>query len=146
LRLKSSSLIKNSMNKKTLAEVYKIKTNRTLKVIYILFYLLFIGIALTVGFDSGFDSEWWIGVGITWAIFEFIKRGFYYITAGDIAPDENENEIFQQDEEAEMIFESEQPEETEITFVPNMKKNNTHPKEYIQELGKSTVEALNQKE
>ncbi|MCC6323462.1 hypothetical protein IT400_01575 [Candidatus Nomurabacteria bacterium] len=92
------------MTKKTLKQVYSSKMNRALKVIYILLYIFAAGIIIS-SISEG-SVEWW-GVLITFAIFEFTRRSFYYITAGDIVPDKGDDEDV----------------ETEVTFVPNTKKD-----------------------
>lgn len=75
------------MKVKSLDEVYAKRTNRILKVVWGSLYVLsiiYIFINLIAG-DLEFRYFFFIIIP-TVVFYEFLKRAFYYVTAGDIAP------------------------------------------------------------
>lgn len=79
------------MENKTLTEIYSKKDNRFAKAIYIflLIITLFFVYLGTIGLNSNYRIDWknlFISLIVTFIIFEGIRRAFYYITTGTIAP------------------------------------------------------------
>lgn len=76
------------MSEKTLSYLYSRGRNRFAKVVYIFLYGIVLLIIFGVNNNSPFDyGDFFIGVLITVAIFELMRRAFYYISLGKIKPE-----------------------------------------------------------
>ncbi len=78
------------MKTKTIEEIYSSKINRTLKILYIGFFLpmlLYLGAAV---FEDG--DIIWLFIGMI-VFARLIQIGFYYIVSGDWNPSKNEADI-----------------------------------------------------
>lgn len=78
-------------NNKTLTYLYSKGRNRFGKVVYLVFFLLImIGWIYNASIEMGYKkpeiSFYFWGIIITIAIFELIRRAFYYIALGTIRP------------------------------------------------------------
>lgn len=74
-------------NNKTLTSLYLNGRYRLAKVVYIFLYGIALFIILVSDGGPRFSEEFFGPLAVTIAIFEFIKRAFYYVALGTVKPD-----------------------------------------------------------
>lgn len=72
---------------KTLTYLYSKGKNRFVKIVYLFFYGVVLLVISVVNIDGGSYKDFFIAFAITIAVFELIKRAFYYVVLGTVRPD-----------------------------------------------------------